>query len=694
MSAVSASEKASSPMASTPSAVATAPVNALDTDPRSRGVTLRVVLLSLALAVLFGILIPLIDLGRANTFLGAAHFPPGAVAVLLVLVLGANPLLRLFSQRWKFSRNEILTVYITTLFSCLVPGHGGENFFVGNLVGSFYYADPANKWMDFLTQYVKPWLTPALTSAGYNRAVVEGWYIGTKGVVPWAAWMVPLFAWGSVVFASYIMLGCLSVMLRAQWAEREALAFPLLRVPLELTEGIDAPEQRGVPQFFRNPLVWIGAGLAFFIQVVNGLNVYYPDFPKIPLEILTGPLFTEAPWNQIGWTPIKVYPIVVGITYLLTSEVSFSLWFFYWFMKFQLFTAFVLGYAPNAMGDIIGHVGGAKAFNGYQQIGSYLGYVGIVVWTGRAHFKHIAARAFGRAKRTEIEGREPLSYPVAFWGFLLAFSFVTGWTYMAGVRLDVALYLWAMYLIIAIALTRVVAEGGLLFVQQGWVPLSAISQIVGAGPGTWLPPSTVVPGAFVQSALMTDLRGFLMPSFIQSFKLAHDRGIRARPLFALIFAVILIAFVLSLYMNTSMGYQRGGLTLESWFTNGGARKPAENAARLINGVPNVNRFNIFWVGLGVLLTYGMMVARSRFLWFPFHPIGYLMCLTYPMNQLWFSIFCGWLVKVLITRFGGSESYRKAVPLFLGLAVGDIAAMLLWLAIDGWQLRGWHQLMPG
>lgn len=127
-------------------------------------------------------------------------------------------------------------------------------------------------------------------------------------------------------------------MLRAQWAEREALSFPLLRLPLEMTENMDA--RSGVlSSFFRNPLMWVGFGVAVFIQMMNGLNLYFPDVPKVPLDINTSSLFTEAPWNQIGTTPIRVLPIAVGITYLLTSEVSFSLWFFYWFIKLQLVAA-------------------------------------------------------------------------------------------------------------------------------------------------------------------------------------------------------------------------------------------------------------------------------------------------------------------------------------------------------------------
>src|SRR5581483_5834865 len=103
--------------------------------------------------------------------------------------------------------------------------------------------------------------------------------------------------------------------------------------------------------------------------------------------------------------------------------------------------------------------------------------------------------------------------------------------------------------------------------------------------------------------------------------------------------------------------------------------------------------NWFWLGVGMAATYLMMLARGRFLWFPLHPIGLLLCLTYPMHRFWFSILLGWLFKSVISRFGGSETYRKLAPGFLGLALGDVAMMLFWLAIDAWQGHHGHYLMP-
>ena len=181
---------------------------------------------------------------------------------------------------------------------------------------------------------------------------------------------------------------------------------------------------------------------------------------------------------------------------------------------------------------------------------------------------------------------------------------------------------------------------------------------------------------------------------MQSFKLASDRGINARKLIWLIFAVIAITMVMGFYMNVMLGYKNGGLSLNSWFAVAGAQAPANNSKEMIEGVRDANYLNAVWLALGGLVTYGMIVARSRLLWFPLHPIGYLMCLSYPMYTLWFSIFLGWLCKVLISRFGGTDTYRKMIPLFLGLALGDVAMMLFWLMLDGFFGRVNHQLMPG
>ena len=665
---------------------------------RNRGVTFRVVVLSLLLAVVFGYALPVIDYKINNTFLGGSHLPPGAIGVLLALVLVINPLLRLLSKGLALSRNEALTVYITCLFSCLVPGHGAENFIVPNMVAPFYFAKPENKWLEWIQPHLRPWLTPSLNAdQSLNPAVYEGWFIGLSSgeTIPWAAWMLPLAFWGTFIMASYVMLACLSVMLRAQWAEREALAFPLLRLPLTLTEDLDRNDRFAMlGHFFRDRLMWIGFGIAAFVQVLRGLHLYYPEVPDFPLGIGLGPMLTEAPWNQIGWVPLDIYLSVVGITYFLASEVSFSLWFFYWLTKFQMMGAYQVGYAPGTLPALGGLPD--RDFLGYQMGGAYLAYVALTLWTGREHFRHVIRRAFRRTRAEEGERSEVMSYPAAFWGFVLSFVFMTVCTVVSGVRLDVALVIWFGYLIFAIGLTRVAVEGGLIALQHSTMPATAAAGLMKSANPNWLSTASgMEPAALFQAGIVFHMRGFSMPSYLHSFKLAHDQKIAPRPLLALIAAVVTISLVMSLWMTVRLGYENGGLTLgHKWWAQQGPLMPAQTLDNLKNLDKSSALVNWSFLGVGVVLTYGMMLARSRLAWFPLHPIGYLVTLTYPMATFWGSILIGWLAKSVIMRFGGHDTYRKVSPLFLGLVLGDIVMIFFWLIIDGWQGRTGHLLLPG
>ncbi len=83
----------------------------------------------------------------------------------------------------------------------------------------------------------------------------------------------------------------------------------------------------------------------------------------------------------------------------------------------------------------------------------------------------------------------------------------------------------------------------------------------------------------------------------------------------------------------------------NWFA---AQSPVEFINSMHDSSTASNWGNWFWPGFGALLTYGLMLARTRFAGFPLHPIGYVMCLSYPMYMFWFSILLGWLCKGLIS----------------------------------------------
>ncbi len=158
----------------------------------------------------------------------------------------------------------------------------------------------------------------------------------------------------------------------------------------------------------------------------------------------------------------------------------------------------------------------------------------------------------------------------------------------------------------------------------------------------------------------------------------------------------MISAIVSWITTVNLGCQGGGALsfgLKWWAQDG-----PQNGAKFIQLMTGGNKGSApaawFWLAFGAALTWGMMLMRSRFAWFPLHPIGYIMSLSYSASTFWFSIFIGWLCKSLITKFGGGDAYRKTIPLFLGLALGDVFMILFWLVIDGWQGRTGHLLLPG
>lgn len=662
---------------------------------REKGVTLRVVLISLLLAVLFGYIGPIIEHVLFSTSLGGSQLPAGSVAVMLILLLVINPLLGQMSRRFALSRNEVLTIYITSLFSSLVSGRGTENFFVPNLLAPFYYATRENKWLHYLQPYLKPWFTPALTSSGeQNRGLVEGWYtgLGAGEHIPWGAWLIPLAAWCALVLAMHCMLSCLAIMLRAQWADREAMVFPLLRLPLELTENMDAPSQRGhLSSFFRDPVMWVGFGLAVFVETVNGLNVYYSEVPNIPLTLDIRPALSEAPWNQLGGFDLRIWLLALAVTFVVAREVSFSLWFFFLFTKVQLLTAYYAGFPPATMRNQVWTGSSVQSFIAFQQFGSYFMYVALTFWIGREHFGHVIRRAFGCAQATPLERTEALPYPVAFWGFVASFTFAVLWTIAAGVSIPVALLLWSTYIVITLALTRVVTESGFLLASPGWIPIGPWAYLFGAGPGTLLNAASIAPATIISGSLMYETRSFLMPSFVQSFKLAHDHKIAMKPLFFLIAAVAAISFCISVISVIHIGYTRGGLQMHPWWAQHGAVRAAIYTRTMAKGIDTSLAANWFWFGVGMATTYAVVAARSRFIWFPLHPIGTVTAFLF--SKVWVSIFLGWLLKSLIMRFGGSQSYQRLVPCALGVILGSVAMMIVWLVIDYLTGRTGHLLVP-
>ena len=48
-----------------------------------------------------------------------------------------------------------------------------------------------------------------------------------------------------------------------------------------------------------------------------------------------------------------------------------------------------------------------------------------------------------------------------------------------------------------------------------------------------------------------------------------------------------------------------------------------------------------------------------------------------MNPFWFSIFLSSIIKRVILRHGDLKAHRKAIPLFMGLILGEFVVGSIW-----------------
>jgi hypothetical protein len=99
------------------------------------------------------------------------------------------------------------------------------------------------------------------------------------------------------------------------------------------------------------------------------------------------------------------------------------------------------------------------------------------------------------------------------------------------------------------------------------------------------------------------------------------------------------------------------------------------------------------MGVGYIFTIFLMLLRTRFIWWPFHPLGYALAPTWGMYNLWSCIFIATMAKWIILKQGGLRAYRRAVPFFLGLALGDYVLGSIWSIMSVVLDRPMYQFWP-
>ena len=635
---------------------------------------MRAVLIGLALVVLQTAVTPYNDYYLQGTDISGNHFPLGAVFTLIFLTFVINPILKKVFPRVVLSPAELMLIWVMMGVSSAIPSKGMIGYLLPYIAAPVYFATPENEWAEALHRHFPEWLIV------WDEGAVADFYDG-ESFVPWILWAKPLIVWTAFILLLYALIICVSIVLRKQWVERERFIFPLVTVPVEMVQQTSA--RGSLNGVFTNRLMWVGFGLAAFFHLLNGLHEYFPALPRIPNRYDLYTPFTERPWIVMGWWPqfrFFLYFSVIGITYFLAMDVSFSCWFFFLFFKLQyiIINAFAIPISPwiSARG---------------QTMAAYCVMVIAFLLNSRVHIKDLLKRTFleSAATTTIDDADEVLPYRSAVLGTVLSFILLVGLCVYAGMSLWVACSIIVLFLIASTALSWMVVNGGMLLIQAPMYPVEYFeittgSRIIDAN-------SLALLG--FQRVMMRDWGGILMPSVLHGFKAADPFRLSRRSVLGAMVLAIVVAIGVSYAASLPLIYDKGGLNLQ--------RGPFIGAPRYFNHIVSLIQYpkdpklgEAYSMLLGAGITGFLLIMQRQFMWWQLHPIGYVMGAVYSSYFLWSCMFIGWFLKYLALKWGGLGSYRRFRPLFMGFIVGEFGIVGIWMVLGMFTGVNYQGALPG
>ena len=592
---------------------------------------------------------------------GFGHLPRSAVFVCFLLLL-LNVVWHRCGGRRLFESAQLVFVFIAVMVMSGFPGQQLVTYLYIGLIGSQHSATPENKYVETFFQYIPKWLVPSLDPD--HPAVRWAFYGLPAGQsIPWHDWIVPLTVWTPYILA-LLMLGATAVaMLRRRWADEEHMLFPLAHLPVEML-SYDSDRAR-LPKVFRHWLFWAAFAVPVLLYSKNALHYYIPGLPETDLTPDLGVVFPGRPWNELNYFPYYYYFEMIGITYLVSDEVGFSLWFFWIFRR--------LGAVGREMFGLTNH---AEFFE-HQGVGAYLLLAGLTLYSARRSLREIARRALRGDSDSDRSG-EPMSPRLMFYGFFISLGVIVLWGQAIGANWWATLTIMGIYLVSIVVLSRIVSEAGVFAV---WTPFGDQERFLVRTLGTDAVGPRNITALTYLGLKIRDTASLSAANVLQGFKMSTLASLRPASVWSLTATALVVGLFASHWPSLYAIYSRTVPSL-GWWPRGSANSLGSAISHLILSNQPFTVGNYGNMALGAATVFGLNFMRQRFLWWPFHPLGYtaMMGPQFMGDRYGYSIFLGWLARRLITRFGGYGAYRAARAAAVGMVVGNAVVLLTWTIV--------------
>lgn len=569
------------------------------------------------------------------------------VLFTLIVLIAISEVLRRFRPKWGLTQTELLTIYAMLCQASVFAGRDMLQVLIPLLGNGFWYATPENEWGQLFHQHLPEWLVVG------KQEVLRGFYEGesTFYLQPHInAWLLPTFIWVVFCLVIGVTMLCLNVLLRRQWQEHERLTYPIAQLPYELTQGKRA--------FFNQRMLAVGLGIAAVLNLLYSLHQIDPVFPTIPLY--RGFRLAEKPWSAMNNPGFRIsfFPFAIGVGFLIPLDLGFSCWFFHLFWHFE---------------RIVGESFGWRSAIGFpREMAQIRGvWIGLFLWTawmGRAHilaiWRAIWGAVFGTGK-TAADTGEAMRYKTAALGAFIGLLVILGFCVKAGMSLWFAFLFFVLYFAMSVTVTRIRAELG-----------PPAHDLYNAGPDLLLTDALGTRRIGARNLSVMSLffwlnhlsyRAHPMPHQLEALKLAHQTRFNPSQLLWVLAIAIFVGALSAAWGHLHLSYEVGLEQARSWY----ARAAFNRLAGWLYNPSETSLSGLLYSAGGFIFAVSLLLLRWRFIQWPLHPVGYVVSSWWTFTGLWFPLLISWTVKRILLSTGGVRLYRRAIPFFIGLVIGDV-----------------------
>jgi hypothetical protein len=667
-----------------------------------------------------------------QTYLLGNYLPVAVYGVLILVVIGVNPLLGRIRRGWLLSGREIAVALTIVLASTCIPGDSLLRCFTTSLVLPHHFSRTNPGWTErqVLQQFpprmlVAPGADEDRVVNGFVQGLGEaGRHIGLLDI-PWHAWARTFAFWLPLLGTVWLAFIALSVVVHKQWSEHELLPYPIA----DFAHSLLPAAGQATSTVLRSRGFWVACGAVFLLHFNNFLQTFFPEaLVPITRQFNFVPLITWIPGlaEGGGWLLMNptVFFSVLGFAYFVPQEVSFSLGIgpFLWCM--------LCGFLAKYGFSLTTSIEGASWYLDLKPqtsalLGANLAVFLVILFCGRRYYADVLRQALAPWRRERLvpgpatgaagrgyggsrawgtgtadssagRGESPSSGslgvdPAAVWAARLAMlCFALLLAQMAAVGLDwqlAGLYI-GVTIVFYVVVSRVFAETGLFYCQPFFFPCVAVWSLFGSAA---LGPQPLGIMLLLTTMIMVDPRESLMPLIVNNLKLLERQQLRlgrgAWLFAAAVLVCLAVALPVTLYFQYDLGYAK-------WDTWGGDSVPQMACRNVANvhdklkamGVLDETKALHGWerfrhltpepscavvLGAAFAVTLLVYVARLRIPGWPLHPVLFLTWPTYPAALTCASFLLGLATKGAIVRYGGASLHQRLKPVFLGLIVGEI-----------------------